>query len=187
MLTTNPRIPDTVKPIFSNSIFAKVMKQYDVSALVQVYRLLNMLTVARYSEMRFFRHLTNHIFPSLYIGNVIFFFLKYFNILCRFQICSKKLKKLFCFLGSCSSIGFRKFFLFPREYLSSAVNGLTNTPRISNTLRATFINSIFAKVMKQYDGSSLLQFFRLVNILTVARCSQTSLFRHLTNHIFRSL
>ena len=45
--------------------------------------------------------------------------------------------------------------------MSSAVNVLTNTPRISDTLRRIFSDSIFAKVKKQYDGSALVQVYRL--------------------------
>ena len=41
--------------------------------------------------------------------------------------------------------------------------------------------------MEEYDGSAVVQFFRLFNMLTVARCSETRRFRHLTNQIFGSL
>ena len=41
--------------------------------------------------------------------------------------------------------------------------------------------------MKQDDGSVVVQFFRLFNMLTLARWYETRLFRHSTNHIFRSL
>ena len=71
--------------------------------------------------------------------------------------------------------------------MTSAANMLTNTPRISDTLRQTFFNSLFAKVMKQYHGSAVVQFFRLFIMLTVARCSETKLFKRLTKNILRSL
>ena len=41
--------------------------------------------------------------------------------------------------------------------------------------------------MKQYDESAAMQFFVLFNMLTVERCFETGLFKHLTNHVFRSL
>ena len=63
--TNTPRISDTKRRIFSNSTFARVMEQYAGSAVVQVSRLFNMLTVAKCSETRFFRPLTNYIFRSL--------------------------------------------------------------------------------------------------------------------------
>ena len=80
-----------------------------------------------------------------------------------------------------------KFFLLWREYLSSAVIVVANTTRISDTLRWTFSNPESAKLMKQYDGSAVVLSSRLLNMLTVARCSETRLFRHLTNHTFPSL
>ena len=65
--------------------------------------------------------------------------------------------------------------------MSPAVNILINTPIISDTLRWSASISIFAKVMKQYDGSAVMQFFRLFNMLVVAQCSETRLFRYLTS------
>ena len=87
----------------------------------------------------------------------------------------QKSQKNFRFLDNCSWIGCGKFFLLRREYLSSAVSVLTNTPNISDTVRRIISNSIFAKVMKKYDGSAVVQVFRLFNILTVARCSEARL------------
>ena len=39
--------------------------------------------------------------------------------------------------------------------------------------------------MKESDGGDVVQVFRLFYMLIVARCSETKLFRHLSNHIFR--
>ena len=58
-----------------------------------------------------------------------------------------------------------------KRILVMAANVETNTPKISDTLRQTFFNSIFAKVMKQYDESAVVQFFGLFNMLTVDGCS----------------
>ena len=192
-LTNTAGISDTLRRTFSNSIFGKAMQKFDQSAAVQVTGLLNMLTVASFFETRLLRHLTNHIFCSLefwkyitYEGHLFSF--KMFKPWCRFPICSRKLKKkILSFLVSCSWIGCSKFLLLRREYLLSAVNVLTNTLRVSDKLRRTFPNTIFAKVMKQYDESAVVQFFRLFNMLTVAQCCEARLFWHLTNHIFRSL
>ena len=38
----------------------------------------------------------------------------------------------------------------------------------------------------QYDENAVVQLFRLFNMLAVEVCSETGLFRHLTNRIFRS-
>ena len=70
--------------------------------------------------------------------------------------------------------------------MTSAHKVLTNTPRFSDTLRRIFSYSIFAKVMKHYDGSTVVQVFRLFNMLTVASCSETRPFKHLTNDTFRN-
>ena len=104
-----------------------------------------------------------------------------------FRYTARNWEKIVCFLDNCSSFGSCKFFLVRREYLSLAVNVLTNTHRSPNTLKRLLPNSVFAKVMKQYDRSALVNFFRLFNMLTVERCSETTLFRDLTNHIFCSL
>ena len=64
---------------------------------------------------------------------------------------------------------------------------LTNTPGILDTLRRIFSKSIFDKVMEKFNGNAAVQVFKLFNMLNVRRFSETRLFRHLTNHIFRSL
>ena len=71
-------------------------------------------------------------------------------------------------------------FLLRRAYLSWPADELTSTPKVSCILRQIFSNSIFAKMMKQYDGSAVAQFFRLYNMLTVARCSEARLLTRLT-------
>ena len=110
---------------------------------------------------------------------------KIFKIWCRFKICSKKKKKNSVW-DSFSWIECCKVFLVGRDYMTSAHKVLTNTPRFSDTLRRIFSYSIFAKVMKNYDGSTVVQVFRLFNMLTVASCSETRPFKHLTNDIFRN-
>ena len=116
-----------------------------------------------------------------------FCFFKMYQISCRFHIYSKKWRKNLFFLDNCSWIGSGKFSLLRREYLSSLVNVIANTPRISDTLRRTFSNSIFAKVIKVYDGSAVLQVFWLFMMLTLRRYSEKNLFSHLVYQIFRSL
>ena len=165
---------------FSNSLFAKVMKEFDGGAVVQFFRYFNMLPVGQCSEARLFRHLTNCIFCSLWFRKYITFE----GVTISTSDMEEKILKIFSFLDNCSWIGCYKFFRLRREYLPSAINLLTNTSRISDTLRRTFSNSLFAKVMKQYDRSDVVQIFRLFYMLTVARCSETRLFRHLTNHLF---
>ena len=161
VLTNTPRFSDTLRRIFSYSIFAKVMKNYDGSTVVQVFRLFNMLTVASCSETRPFKHLTNDIFrnPSFkeYITDemsVIFFFSNYSTFDADFRYWPKNWEYFFCFLYNCTLTECDKFFLLRREYLSSAVSVMRNHSRISDTVRPTFSNSTFAKGMKKYNESA---------------------------------
>ena len=68
--------------------------------------------------------------------------------------------------------------------MSSEVSVLKQTTKVWNTLRRTFYNSILAKVMKTYDMSALVQFLGMFNMLTVEGCSETGIFRDLTNTFF---
>ena len=169
------------------------MKQYDrTAAAVQVFRLFNMLTVGRCSERRLFRHLTNHIFSQSLISKmhnrwVSSFLTKYWKFYVDLRYAGKNWLKISCSLANCSSIGCGTSFLLQRGWLLLAADVFTKIPRISGTLIRTFSNSIFSKVMKQCDGTSVGQFFRLFNMSTVARCSETCLFWHLTNQILGSL
>ena len=169
------------------------MTQSDGSAVVQFFNLLNMFTVARCSEKTsLFKHLANHIFFSLQFENYIndvahIFFWKCSIFDVDFRYAPKNWEIFSCFLDNCTWTECGKFFLLRGEKVSSAVSMITNTPRISNTLRPTFSKSTFANGMKQYDGRSAAEVFRHYNMLTVRRCSKTKLFRHLTNHISGSL
>ena len=64
----------------------------------------------------------------------------------------------------------KKLPIMKRILVTAAYVG-TNTPKIPDTLRRTFFNSIFAKVMKQYDESAVVQFFGLFNMFAVDGCS----------------
>ena len=168
------------------------MKQYDRIPVMQFFRLLNMFTVARCSETRLFRQLNSHIAHSLSFRKYIsfegpLFFSKCSKFDVDFRYTAEKLEKIFRFLENYRWIACHKFFLIRGQYLSSAVHLLTKTPRILDPLRWTFSNSIFSKVMKQFDVTAVVQVFRLFNLLTVARCSKTRVFRHLSYHIFHGL
>ena len=65
MLANTRRISDTLRWTLSNLTFAKVTKQSHGSAVMEIFRLFNMLTVARCSQARLFTHLTNYIFCRL--------------------------------------------------------------------------------------------------------------------------
>ena len=81
--------------------------------------------------------------------------------------------------------------LLQNEYLSSAVNVLTNSPK---SLRITnrYISQLYfsPKVMKNLIKVLSCWFHKclgLFNMLTVQECSEAGLFRHFFNHVFRSL
>ena len=62
-----------------------------------------------------------------------------FEIWSRSEKKSEKSEKVFCFLGNAISIGWRKLSLLRREYLSSAVNVLTNSSTISDITKILLI------------------------------------------------
>ena len=74
-----------------------------------------------------------------------------------FRIAAKNWEKKFCFLHNFIWIGFGKFSLLQKEYLSSSINALTNSPKISDITKRDFWNLSFLKVMKKYDKSTVLQ------------------------------
>ena len=97
-----------------------------------------------------------------------------------FRYAAKNSEKSFSFLDNDSWICCGKFFLLQGEYWSSAVNVLTNTPKVEDVTKT----DIFQLNSCQ---SGAVQSFRLFNMLTVEGCSKTWHFRHLTNHVFHSL
>ena len=103
---------------------------------------------------------------------IIFFFWKCSIVDVDLRYGAKKWEFCFCFLDNCTWIEWGNFFLLRREYLLAAVNAITNTPRISDTLRRTFSKTTFEKGMKQYDGSAGVHFCRLFNMFTLARYSK---------------
>ena len=63
----------------------------------------------------------------------VIFFSKCSKFDVDFRYPAKNWQNIFCFLDYCSWIGCGKFFLLQRESLSSAVDVITKTPRISDT------------------------------------------------------
>ena len=77
--------------------------------------------------------------PSLEVYNfgstlvvAITFFFKMFKIWCKFQKQNKNAEKVFRFLDNCPWIGRSNLSQSQTRYLSSEVNVLTNTPKISH-------------------------------------------------------
>ena len=104
---------------------------------MQFLGLFNLLTIKGCSETGLFTHLTNHVFRSLQFRKYIIyeghlFFRSVQKLTEIWDMLQKVNKKKFCFLDCYSWIGCGKLVLLWREYLSSAVNVLTNTPTISD-------------------------------------------------------
>ena len=101
-----------------------------------------MLLVEGSSEKGLFRHLSNHVFRVCNFGNekavCVIFFSKIFKTYIRFQKCSKKCWKVYCFLDNCISIGTIKLCLLRTGYFSSAHNKLTSSPKIWQVNKTDF-------------------------------------------------
>ena len=123
---------------------------------------------------------------------VIFYF-KMFNIEFKFRKLKKKKNKkktFFCFwdnfIWKCSY----KFSLWRREYLLSAVNGLTNSRKILQYhSERHFQPELLAEEsinMVKIQSFRFQQCFRPFIMLLLEMSSKMGLFRHLSNHVFRS-
>ena len=66
------------------------------------------------------------------------FFFKFLKFHAHFRNARKNLEKVFCILDNGASIYCGKFFMFRTEYMSSVVNVLTNSLKISDQTKADF-------------------------------------------------
>ena len=92
-----------------------------------------MLLVEGSSETGLFRHLSNLVFQSLYVSSEIrqlwwsSFFLEMFKTECKFIKFKKNLRNFLRFWDNCVWKCYYKKSLLRREYLLSAVDGLSNS------------------------------------------------------------
>ena len=100
----------------------------------QCFGSFTMLLVEGSSETGPFRNLSNHIFRSPEVQKYISYeghlCLKMFTIEYKFRQCKKNWEKLFRFCDNCIWTCCNELPLLRRDYLSSAVNGLNNSPKI---------------------------------------------------------
>ena len=113
----------------------------------------NMLTVRECSETGLFRHLSYRVFRSPYFLKYIsyeghLFFSKCSKKYINFRNGKKNSEKLIRSLDNCIWIGCCKFSLLRREYLSLAVNVLTECPMISHITKRDIFQVIFAHLIK---------------------------------------
>ena len=94
------------------------------------------------SELGLFRHLSNHIFWSRKFENKsalrVISFLKNFKIESKFKKIQIKIQKISFVSKIIASKN--KLPLLRRKYLSSAVNGITNSPQILHITQRGFLN-----------------------------------------------
>ena len=101
-----------------------------------------MLLVEMSSETRLFSDLSDYVFEVCNFGNTkstrVLIFFKRIKFYCKFQQCSKKFRKSFCFWDNCIWIGIVKLSLLRREYFSFAANMLRSSPKILHVNRRDF-------------------------------------------------
>ena len=130
------------------------MKKGPSSGFQQCFWPFTMFLVEVSSETGFFRHLYNHLFRSpefrkdiLYQGHRFFWKCSKFNV--DFKNPKKNQEWVFCFWDYSIWIGFVKLSLLRREYLSSAVNVLTNSLNILHSTNRQFFQLNFVHIYQQ--------------------------------------
>ena len=93
-----------------------------------------MLLVAGYSEIGYFRHLSDYVFGVRNFENTksmkVIFFFKYLKFQLDFKNAARNSENVFCWLNNCMRIGIVKLSLLRTGYFSSAANVLTGSPKI---------------------------------------------------------
>ena len=136
---------------FSNSFSFTLIKAYDKGALCRFEQCLGLFTmffVGGSSGAGLLTHLCNNVFcrPKFrkygsYEDHLVFS--KCSKIDLDFKNGEKNPRKSFCFLKILIWIGCAKLSLLRREYLSSAVNELTNSSKILHITKRDFFQLIF--------------------------------------------
>ena len=109
------------------------------------FGLLTMLLVEGFSETGLFRHLSNHVFRSPVSSKMHQLSLPSFYWTCskfilNLENAKKSSENIFRSLHNSIWKCCNKLPLLRREYLSSAVNGLTNSPKILHITQRDFFN-----------------------------------------------
>ena len=145
--------------------------------------LLTMLLLKGIFQQRFLDIYLTTFFGVCKFGNTfamsVIFFLKVLKISSIFQIFRRKLGKKFFFWDNCIWNGCVKLSLLRREYLSSAVNVLTNSVKIFHITKRDFWNSIYCAVNNKYgkgDNVSIWKVFGPVHVVACWRVQWNSAF-----------
>ena len=101
-----------------------------------------MLLVAGYSEIGYFRHLSDYVFGVRNFENTksmrVIFFFKYLKFQLYFKNAERNSENVFCWLNNCMRIGIVKLSLLRTGYFSSAANVLTGSPKIWHVKSSDF-------------------------------------------------
>ena len=135
---------------FANYILSEWSKNIIKVLWCRIHKCLgrfNMLTAKWCSGTEIFREWSDQVLTVCNLGNTlritIIFFSEMFKIWSRFHKWNEKLRKIFRFYNNCLWIGNCKWSQSGTEYLSSAVNVLTNNPRISKFNNGDIFRVIF--------------------------------------------
>ena len=108
----------------------------------QCFSPFTMLLVQLSSETRLYKYLSNHFFGvrkfKITSAIRVIFFLEMFKIKYEFRKCKKIMEKKKLFWDNCIWRYCNKLPLLGRQYLLSAVNGLTNSPQILGITQRDF-------------------------------------------------
>ena len=139
------RICISLRKNFSTWIAFSSINKYgkgDVVQLCNLFRPLYHVTCRTVLWNGTFRRLSNHVFQSLsaqkYISFEGHFFWKYSKLNHNFENSKKHSENIFCLWDNCIWKCCSKLSLLRREYVSSAVNGFTNSPRILHIPKSEF-------------------------------------------------
>ena len=155
----------------------------------------HMLTVKACSETALFREryitkiLTDCNFRNSLAVTIIFSF-KFLGFDVNSRNRTKKSKKVFYFSYNCICIGSGKFSQSWTGYLSSTINMLTNTSKISPNTRGDTFQINFNENDEKHDKWPLMEISKHLgrfHMLIVNLCSEIALFRERSNQDFHTL
>ena len=105
-----------------------------------------MLLVAGYSEIGYFRHLSDYVFGVRNFENTksmkVIFFFKYLKFQLDFKNAARNSENVFCWLNNCMRIGIVKLSLLRTGCFSSAANVLTSSPNVFHLNKSGFFQRI---------------------------------------------
>ena len=154
------------------------------SIFQECLRRFTMLLLEGSTETELFRDLSSHVFRSPSVQKYISFVgHAFFEIVENWMYILKTRKnnwqKVFCLWDNCIWRCCNKLCLLRREYLSSAVNVLTNSPNSFHITKRDFYNWIYFTVINNFGKGTVVQIskvFRPVHHVTFRRILWNGIF-----------